>query len=135
HLDSVGELYVLVALGDLGPHQIGRLLAEHERLRDAPAPAAPVVQVSKSSGPARPHSDAFTVQGVYNLLVQMARCCQPVPEDAIACYLTRGRGVTVHRASCATLRRLAGKHPELLLEVEWGSARGGYEVDVEVLAV
>src|SRR5690606_39756371 len=61
HLDSVGELYVLVALGDLGPHQIGRLLAEHERLRDAPAPAAPVVQVSKSSGPARPHSDAFTV--------------------------------------------------------------------------
>lgn len=135
HLDSVGELYVLVALGDLGPHQVGRLLAEHERSRDAPTPAAPVVQVARSSGPARPHSETFTVQGVDNLLVQMARCCQPVPGDGIAGYLTRGRGVTVHRASCATLRRLAGRHPERVLEVEWGSARGGYEVDVEVIAV
>ncbi len=135
HLDGEGELYVLVALGDLGPHQIGRLLAEHERARNAPEPVAPAVPVSKSSGPARAHSDAFTVQGVDNLLVQMARCCQPVPGDAIAGYLTRGRGVTVHRASCATLRRLEDGHPERVLEVEWGSARGGYQVDVEVVAV
>lgn len=135
HLPGDGDLHVLVALGDLGPHQVARVLAEHERARNSPAPAAPTVQVSKPSAAGRDHSGAFTVQGVDNLLVQMARCCQPVPGDVIAGYLTRGRGVTVHRASCATLRRLGAKHPERVLDVEWGGARGGYEVDIEVLAV
>ena len=135
HLDGDGELYVLVALGDLGPHQVGRVLAEHERARNAPPDTTPTIQVSRPSGPERDHSGAFTVQGVDNLLVQMARCCQPVPGDAIRGYLTRGRGVTVHRAGCATLQRLEARQPERVLQVEWGSARGGYEADVEVIAV
>src|SRR5690606_17955408 len=133
--DGDGELYVLVALGDLGPHQVGRVLAEHERARNAPPDTTPTIQVSRPSGPERDHSGAFTVQGVDNLLVQMARCCQPVPGDAIRGYLTRGRGVTVHRAGCATLQRLEARQPERVLQVEWGSARGGYEADVGVIAV
>ncbi|MCE7031122.1 bifunctional (p)ppGpp synthetase/guanosine-3',5'-bis(diphosphate) 3'-pyrophosphohydrolase [Lysobacter sp. GX 14042] len=135
HLDSEGDLHVLVALGDLGPHQVGRVLAEHERARNAPVEKVPTVHVSRPAGSGRARPDAFTVQGVDNLLVQMARCCQPVPGDAIAGYLTRGRGVTVHRSACATLQRLGARHPERVLQVEWGSARGGYEADVEVLAV
>src|SRR5690606_4926268 len=69
HLDGEGELYVLVALGDLGPHQVARVLAEHERARHAPPDNTPTVQVSRP-GPERDHSGAFTVQGVDNLLVQ-----------------------------------------------------------------
>ncbi len=77
----------------------------------------------------------FTVQGVGNLLVQLARCCQPVAGEPIAGYLTRTRGVTVHRSDCAAFARLAASHPQRVLPVEWGQAGGGYEVDVLVRAV
>ena len=131
-LASDGELYVLVALGDVGPHQVGRLLQDHQRAQTAPSTPVPAPVRTPRRRTSKPRD--FTVQGLGNLLVQPARCCQPLPGESIAGYLTRGRGVTVHRADCATLQRLAEKDPERVLTVEWG-AGGGYEVDVEVLAV
>ncbi|MEO6171020.1 MAG: bifunctional (p)ppGpp synthetase/guanosine-3',5'-bis(diphosphate) 3'-pyrophosphohydrolase [Lysobacter sp.] len=131
-LASDAELHVLVALGDVGPHQVGRVLQDQQRAQAQPSTPPP--------GPDRPARRAaskprdFTVQGLGNLLVQPARCCQPLPGEPIAGYLTRGRGVTVHRADCATMQRLAEKDGDRVLTVEWG-AGGGYEVDIEVLAV
>jgi GTP pyrophosphokinase len=77
----------------------------------------------------------FTVEGVGNLLVQIARCCQPLPGEPIAGYLTRGRGVSVHRPDCAAFQRLAATQPSRVLPVEWRRAGSGYEVDIEVLAL
>ncbi len=132
HAETVDDLYIQVALGDVGPHQVGRALHEIERAAD-PAPP-PVHRVAPRKAGRR--ADAgFTVQGVGNLLVQLARCCQPVPGEAIAGYLTRTRGVTVHRAGCASFNRLAAAQPQRVLPVEWGTAGGGYEVDVAVSGV
>jgi GTP pyrophosphokinase len=75
------------------------------------------------------------VVGVGNLLVQIARCCQPLPGEAIAGYLTRGRGVSVHRVDCATLQRLMATQPQRVLPVEWGKQGKGSEADVVVDAV
>ena len=134
NLASDSDLLVQVALGDLGPHQVGRVLLEHERAASQPAaPPVPTVMVARRKA-APPRSD-FTVEGVGNLLVQLARCCQPVPGDAIAGYLTRGRGVSVHRPECAAFQRLAGKEPQRVLPVEWARAGSQYEVDVEVAAL
>lgn len=133
HAASDGELYVQVALGDLGPHQVARVLLEHER-GDAVArpehepPPRRVRDASKGRG-------EFTVEGVGNLLVQLARCCQPLPGEPIAGYLTRGRGVSVHRPDCAAFQRLAATQPQRVLPVEWRRAGSGYEVDVELLAL
>ena len=134
NLGNDGDLYVQVALGDLGPHQIGRVLLEHERAASAPAEAIPV-PVSRAPRKVAPKSAEFTVEGVGNLLVQLARCCQPVAGEPIVGYLTRGRGVSVHRPDCASYLRLAAAQPQRVLPVEWGSKGGGYEVDVEVLAL
>ncbi|RNF84207.1 RelA/SpoT family protein [Montanilutibacter psychrotolerans] len=139
NFDSDGELYVHVALGDLGPHQVGRVLLEHERAATAPPPSAGTgghgaLPTPGSRKPPRKASD-FTVEGVGNLLVQLARCCQPLPGEPIAGYLTRGRGVSVHRPDCAAYQRLAVSQPQRVLPVEWGRLGGGYEVDVEVLAL
>lgn len=133
-LASEGELYVLVALGDVGPHQVGRLLQDHQRAQTAPATSEPVAAPARAPRRASSKPRDFTVQGLGNLLVQPARCCQPLPGEPIAGYLTRGRGVTVHRSGCATLQRLAEKEPDRVLSVEWG-ASSGYEVEIEVLAV
>ena len=138
HVDSVDDLHIAVALGDVGPSQIGRALLEQEK---APAPAAEAnpANIAPRPPPRRAGKDAgaksrFTVQGVGNLLVQLARCCHPVAGEPIAGYITQGRGVTVHRADCASFRRMAATHPERVLPVEWGQAGGGYEVDVQITA-
>ncbi|WP_150302718.1 GTP diphosphokinase [Pseudomonas saliphila] len=60
------------------------------------------------------------IQGVGNLLTQLAGCCQPVPGDPIIGYITLGRGVTVHRADCATAMQLQDQVAERLIEVSWG---------------
>ncbi len=63
------------------------------------------------------------IQGVGNLLTQMAGCCQPLPGDPIVGYITLGRGVTIHRQDCATALQLAGREPERMIQVSWGRSR------------
>ena len=133
HAESIDDLYIQIALGDVGPSQVGRALHEEQRAASEPTPVVPTRRLPKRAP--TPSKSKFTVQGVGNLLVQLARCCQPVPGEAIAGYLTRGRGVTVHRASCASLLRLAAASPQRVLPVEWGVAGGGYEVDVQIRAL
>lgn len=127
---SVEDLQVLVALGDVGPSQVSRALLDLER---APEPDIGAVRPPRRATKAKPA--ALTVVGVDNLVVQVARCCQPLPGEAISGYLTRGRGVSVHRADCPALLRLAAKEPQRLLPVEWGSSAGAQEVAVSVEGV
>ncbi|MCY7313240.1 MAG: bifunctional (p)ppGpp synthetase/guanosine-3',5'-bis(diphosphate) 3'-pyrophosphohydrolase [Pseudoxanthomonas sp.] len=129
--DSIDDLYVQVALGDVGPSQVGRAI--HEEQRAASEPAPPLRRPPRRA-PAAAKS-RFTVQGVGNLLVQISRCCQPLPGEPIAGYQTRGRGVSVHRADCMAMQRLAASSPQRVLPVEWGVAGGGYEVDVQIKAL
>jgi GTP pyrophosphokinase len=131
HVDSVEDLHVALALGDIGPSQVSRALHEHAQAQTAVvAPPKPVPRKRKSDD-----SNRFTVEGVGNLLVQLARCCQPVPGDAIIGYLTRTRGVSVHRQGCASVQRLLASQPERQLPVNWGRAAGSrYEVNVLVRA-
>lgn len=139
HAENVDELYIQVALGDTGPNQVGRALLEtlNESRRPATLPAQANPQPALRTPRRAPAvaKSRFTVQGVGNLLVQLAKCCQPVAGEPIAGYLTRGRGVSVHRADCAAFRRLAAANPQRVLQVEWGVAGGGYEADVQILAI
>ena len=78
------------------------------------------------------------VVGLDSLLTQPARCCKPAPPDPIAGYVTRGRGVTVHRRDCASFRDLLAREPERVIEVDWSKPAEGrapaYPVDVAVEA-
>jgi GTP pyrophosphokinase len=145
NVPAIEDLYVLVALGDVGPHQVGRALLDHERSRQDASAAAESGRGELSRGElarappkiaSKPVSgSAFTVVGVDNMLVQIARCCQPLPGEPIAGYLTRGRGVSVHRADCAAFLRLTASQPQRVLSVEWGRTGGGHTASVVVDAV
>jgi GTP pyrophosphokinase len=78
------------------------------------------------------------VVGVESLLTSLSRCCRPAPPDAIGGYVTRGRGVAIHRADCSNFRQMAERTPERVISVAWGAARGDkqalYPVDVLVEA-
>ena len=132
---SVDDLLVLVALGDVGPNQVGRALLDLERAAQEPAPPTPAALPARTAGAAAPGPGAVTVEGVDNLLVQVARCCQPLPGEPITGYLTRARGVSVHRPDCAAFLRLAARQPARVLPVEWGSRRREQEVGIRIEGV
>ena len=71
--------------------------------------------------------------GVDRLLTVLARCCKPAPPDRISGFVTKGRGVSVHRSECSSLKRLAERSPERIIAAEWGD-RGArtYPVDIVV---
>ena len=75
------------------------------------------------------------VEGVGNLLTNMAKCCKPAPPDLIVGYVTRGRGVTIHRMDCASMLRLPEDRRDRLVSAQWGSRKGTtFAVDIEVEA-
>jgi len=127
HLQTLEELLVALALGDVSTGQLARALHEVHT-----PPALPPAQVPRA--PKR-DKDAVIIEGVGNLLTTLARCCQPLPGDAIVGYITRGKGVSIHRADCAAFARLRDRDANRAIEVEWGGARAqAYEVDLLVRA-
>ncbi len=130
-LPNTEELYLALALGDVGPNQISRALHEHLQTSKLPE----IVKTAPKKYAIKKNVGQFTVEGVGNLLTQLARCCQPVPGDEITGYLTQGRGVSIHRASCSSLRRLMSLHEDRCLPVNWGqSDKSRYMVNVVVRA-
>src|SRR6266404_1916984 len=79
-------------------------------------------------------SGVLVVGGVDRLMTQLAKCCKPVPPDPIRGFVTRGKGVSVHREDCPSLKRLAERQPERLIDAEWGQGAGTYAVDMLVTA-
>jgi GTP pyrophosphokinase len=90
-------------------------------------------RIEKKAKPA-PKMGVLTVGGMQSLMTQLARCCKPVPPDPIRGFVTRGKGVSVHREDCASLKRLAERQPERLIEAEWGKGEGSYTVEMAVTA-
>ena len=84
---------------------------------------------------APPGRGQVLVVGVDSLLTQLARCCRPVPPDDIMGFVTRGKGVSIHRLNCVNARGLGKRAPERIIDVTWGAAKDAvYPVDVIVVA-
>ena len=103
-------------------------------------PAAPESALDESVSVRASRSDAgagVLVVGVESLLTSLARCCRPVPPDPISGFVTRGKGVAVHRSACSNFRHMAERMPGRVIAVTWGAPSGGesvYPVDVGVEA-
>jgi GTP pyrophosphokinase len=129
HLKTHDELLIALALGEVNPGQIARLLQEAAQ-PPAPPEATPALPTSR---PPAIDQSALSIEGVGNLLTVLARCCQPLPGDPVRGFVTRGRGVSVHRADCAALARLARRDPDRVIDVSWGRvAAQAYQVDIEL---
>jgi len=127
NLKTMDDLLVAIGVGEVTPGHIARALQEIVQ------PKVEKPELSADPVRLRPRDkDAITIEGVGNLLTTMARCCQPVPGDPIIGWLTKGRGVSVHRHGCASFNNLVARDPERVIHVDWGGRSGEYEVDVLV---
>ena len=104
-----------------------------------PAPDADAQLLQRKAPAEAGGRGGVLVVGLDSLLTQPARCCKPAPPDPIAGYVTRGRGVSVHRSDCPSFRDLQARDPERVIEVAWSTPATGrapaYPVDVSVEAV
>ena len=93
-----------------------------------------VTRTARSSRNAR-RSPGVYVEGLDDVMIHLARCCSPVPGDAIMGFITQGRGVSVHRDDCSNAVALANRLGERIIDVEWdGSTGGQYRCVLEVMA-
>jgi len=94
--------------------------------------------LKKPRAPSPSGKGGVLVVGVDSLMTQLAKCCKPAPPDGIFGFVTRGKGVSVHRADCSNLRNMVTRSAGRVIEVEWGGATGVggnvYPVDVAVEA-
>ncbi len=121
---------LLAALGS-GETGVGEVIAH---LGPGEPPGEPLVKPGVGRRGARTGSEV-EVAGIDNIMSTLARCCAPLPGDAIGGYVTAGRGVSVHRADCSKLQRLRQQSPDRIVEVHWlpGAVRL-HEVKVRVVA-
>ncbi|AIU67835.1 GTP diphosphokinase [Vibrio coralliilyticus] len=141
NVNSADELYVGVGSGDLRINQIINhinALVNKPTAEEEDQQALEKLQEAETKAPAqsRPKKDAVVVEGVDNLMTHLARCCQPIPGDEIAGYITQGRGISVHRADCEQLEELRHHAPERIIDTVWGSGFvGSYILTVRVEAM
>lgn len=125
---TVDDMYAAVGAGDLSASQV--VGAAEALIGDKPQP-----ELRLTRGPSRRGRNAVQVQGVGNLLTNMAGCCKAVPGDDIIGFITQGRGVSIHRADCARLLQIADENTDRIIAVEWGSAPDErFEVDIALQA-
>jgi len=119
------ELFAAVAKDEINLRQLQTALR-------GSAPARKPIEAKKKKAESK--RGVLVVGGMQSLMTQLARCCKPVPPDAIRGFVTRGKGVSVHREDCASFKRLAERQPERLIEAEWGEGEGSYTVEMAVTA-
>ncbi len=128
---GVNEMFAAIGHGELTSRQLQQAI-----LADG-TPAAAVEEGSLThSAKALTSSGGIMVLGVNNIATMMAKCCKPAPPEAIVGFITKTRGVMVHRADCSNVADLEGERRERMMAADWGSnMTGPYAVDIAVEAV
>jgi len=146
--EAAGPMFVAVARDEIGVRQLEEAVRGPAAAAAGAGPAAvseqpPMIAPRRRVREAGGRGDGVLVVGIDSLMTQLARCCRPVPPDAIVGFVTKGHGVSVHREHCTTFARMADRAPERVIETAWGeeALRGGADVrarrfpaDVEVRA-
>ena len=116
------ELYVAVGREELNLRQIQtaiKAVVQPETAAEVAAEPEVLTRQSKASGA----GSGILVVGVDRLMTNLARCCKPAPPDGIVGFVTRGKGVTIHRQSCSNVARMRTREPERLIAANWGAPR------------
>ncbi len=132
NFNSMDDLYAAVGNGDLSVGQVVHAV-ERDQVKAVELTADDLITRTpkrRRSAASKKGSDV-TIDGVGNLMTSVARCCQPIPGDSICGYITRGRGVTIHRADCSNILRWQKEENPRLIKVNWRKQLdSGYQVNL-----
>lgn len=134
NVKSVDDMFAAIGAGDIRVGQVVNQVARRSESLPEPQQELPLYRHQPRQGERSTENDIY-IEGVGNLVTQMAQCCQPVPGDDIRGYVTVGRGVTIHRSDCDNLLHLELLEPQRILQVSWGGKpKRSYPVDMLIQA-
>lgn len=126
------DLYVAVAKDEFSLRQIAQAFVEVEEDDDETL----VARKSGALNATTTGKSGVLVVGVDSLMTQLARCCHPAPPDVISGFVTRGRGVSIHRSDCPSFKVMQQKDPERVIDVDWGqTGETVYPVNIQIIAM
>ena len=129
-------MYASVGFGAISPGKIiARMLEEYRKDHETENLEAKLEELSKERvRNVKPSNNGIVVKGIDNCLVKLSRCCNPVPGDEIIGYITKGRGVSVHRKDCVNVKSLVSEENRMI-DVYWYEAeKAKYNVEIEIEA-
>ena len=139
NLHNSDDIYAAVGVGSISASAfVSRLKEENlgDKVKQSDEEIAKNIEehIAKSDRVSKNESSyGITVKGESNLMIRFARCCNPVPGDEIQGYITKGRGVSVHRTDCSNLKSLIDYDPNKVVDVSWGMSKGAsYVAEVRV---
>jgi GTP diphosphokinase / guanosine-3',5'-bis(diphosphate) 3'-diphosphatase len=125
HYRELDDFYAAIGYGAVSPASVVSKLGIHDDV---------AITLPEVAPPAAPSTTGVRVKGVGDLLVRFAKCCSPIPGDPIVGYVTRGKGVTIHRSTCPSV--LSERDIERLIDVEWESpGLQTYPITVRIEAI
>ena len=135
--NTVDDMYASIGFGGISPNKIiTRLLEEYKKEHEEDTIEEKIQElVTERLRKQKIPKSGVVVKGIDNCLVKFSKCCNPVPGDDIIGYITKGRGVSIHRKDCTNLKDLLSEE-ERIIEVEWynENEKAEYNVDIQVLA-
>ncbi|MCI8336726.1 MAG: bifunctional (p)ppGpp synthetase/guanosine-3',5'-bis(diphosphate) 3'-pyrophosphohydrolase [Peptococcaceae bacterium] len=132
---AIEELYAAIGFGDVAPNSvITRIKEDMPTIQDVEADVLP--ELKPFSGNMASGSHGILVKDIDNVMVRLSHCCNPLPGDDVVGYITRGRGVSIHRKDCLNVAYYQENEPERLMEVTWDeSCHGVYQAELEATAI
>lgn len=133
---TVEDLYASIGFGGISVNKLmARLLDEYRKEHEEEDFEQKIEELAQAK-PTRPQNSktGVVVKGIDNCLVKLSKCCNPLPGDEIVGYITKGRGVSVHRTDCANVKDLLNEENRMI-DVYWfDDVNGSYKVEIEILA-
>ena len=135
--NTVEDMYAAIGFGAITSGKvIARILEEYRKVHKEENVEEKIEELAKEKEKeSKPSKAGVVVKGIDNCLVKLSKCCNPVPGDNIVGYITRGRGVSIHRADCKNLKDLFEDSESRMIDVYWHTdKKASYHVDVEIFA-
>ena len=133
---TVEDLYASIGFGGISVNKLmARLLDEYRKEHEEEDFEEKIEELAKSKpSRSKPSKTGIVVKGIDNCLVKLSKCCNPLPGDEILGYITKGRGVSVHRTDCVNVKDLLNEE-DRMIDVYWfDDVNGSYKVEIEILA-
>lgn len=135
--NTTDDMYASIGFGAISPNKIlTRLLEEYKKENEEDTIEEKIQELVQTKTKVKKvPTSGVIVKGIDNCLVKFSKCCNPVPGDEIIGYITKGRGVSIHRKDCTNVKDLLSEE-ERIIDVEWykEEKQGSYNVDIEVLS-
>ena len=140
NINGMDDLYALIGLGAISASSFIWKLKDENQSKDEKVieeNTNKIIEdnISKAQRNKIDQTVGITVKGVDNLMIRFAKCCNPVPGDDIMGYITKGRGISVHRADCGNLKNLIMEDGDKVVDLSWGTSNGrAYIAEIQVKA-